>query len=230
MDRSMQPTSGNANRRRFSDEQIKFLEFMFEAESRPEAQIKQQLANELGLQPRQVSIWFQNRRARLKTKQVEREYNRLKASHDALASRLESLKRENQSLLIQLKKLKNVQARQQENKICGLEQTESCKEQRPENRGPSSDSKEKLGQLFAGCSCKEETISSKEETRSSKEETLSSNQDSRNIGCSREGTKILNHLTESKDGSMTSSDWHRFASNYLLDESTCSSQWWEFLS
>ncbi|KAJ6695229.1 HOMEOBOX-LEUCINE ZIPPER PROTEIN [Salix koriyanagi] len=66
---------------------------MFESKSRPEPEIKQQLADEIGLEPRQVAIWFQNRRARLKTKQVEKDF--------------ESLKRENQSLLIQLQKLKN---------------------------------------------------------------------------------------------------------------------------
>lgn len=90
------------NKRRFSDEQIKFLEFTFESESRPESRMKQQLASELGLQPRQVAIWFQNRRARLKTKQIEREYNILKASYDDLASSFESLKREKQSLIIQV--------------------------------------------------------------------------------------------------------------------------------
>lgn len=90
------------NNKRFKEEQIKSLENMFEAESRPEAQIKHQLANELGLRPRQVGIWFQNRRARLKTKQVERNWCILKASYDSLASNFESLQRENRELLLQV--------------------------------------------------------------------------------------------------------------------------------
>ncbi|GJV49258.1 RNA-directed DNA polymerase, eukaryota, reverse transcriptase zinc-binding domain protein [Tanacetum coccineum] len=53
----------NEGRRRFSDEQIQLLESMFETQSRPEFKMKQQLANKLGLHPRQVAIWFQNRRA-----------------------------------------------------------------------------------------------------------------------------------------------------------------------
>lgn len=88
--------------RRFNEEQTKSLEIVFEAESRPEARAKQQLANELGLRPRQVAIWFQNRRARLKTRQFEREYCILKASYDNLASSFESLKRENHQLLFQV--------------------------------------------------------------------------------------------------------------------------------
>ena len=105
MDRGPHPLSSiqkNASKRRFSDEQIKFLEFMFESESRPESRTKQQLAKELGLETRQVSIWFQNRRARLRTKQIEKEYSILKASYDVLASSFESLKRERQSLIIQV--------------------------------------------------------------------------------------------------------------------------------
>uniref|UniRef100_A0A7N0UK82 Homeobox-leucine zipper protein n=1 Tax=Kalanchoe fedtschenkoi TaxID=63787 RepID=A0A7N0UK82_KALFE len=65
-------------KKKFSDEQIRSLE---------------------------VAIWFQNRRARLKPKQIEREYDSLKASYDALACKFESLKKENQSLNSQLRTL-----------------------------------------------------------------------------------------------------------------------------
>jgi hypothetical protein len=36
--------------------------------------------------------------------------------------------------------------------------------------------------------------------------------------------------TEDAVDSMTSSDWQSFQSNCFLDESRCSSQWWELLS
>ncbi|KAL3362528.1 hypothetical protein AABB24_015098 [Solanum stoloniferum] len=88
-------------RRRFSDEQIKSLENMFETESRPELRTKQQLAKRLGLQPRQVAIWFQNKRARSKSKQLELEYRMLQISYDNLGSKYELLKKEHESLLIQ---------------------------------------------------------------------------------------------------------------------------------
>ncbi|KAL0412271.1 UNVERIFIED_CONTAM: Homeobox-leucine zipper protein ATHB-7 [Sesamum latifolium] len=106
------------NKRRFSDEQIRSLEVMFESESKLEPKKKAQLANDLGLQPRQVAIWFQNKRARWKSKHIEKEYTMLLANYNNLASQVETLKEENQSLLIkykyscddlleQLQKLKN---------------------------------------------------------------------------------------------------------------------------
>jgi len=90
------------NKRRFSDEQIRSLECIFETESKLEPRKKMQLARDLGLQPRQVAIWFQNRRARWKSKRVEQEYRKLKDEYDNLASRFESLKKEKESLQVQV--------------------------------------------------------------------------------------------------------------------------------
>ncbi|KAL2251867.1 UNVERIFIED_CONTAM: Homeobox-leucine zipper protein ATHB-7 [Sesamum indicum] len=90
------------NKRRFSDEQIRSLEVMFESESKLEPKKKAQLANELGLQPRQVAIWFQNKRARWKSKHMEKEYAILLANYNNLASQVEALKEQNQSLLIKV--------------------------------------------------------------------------------------------------------------------------------
>ena len=86
------------NKRRFSDEQIRSLECIFESESKLEPRKKIQLARDLGLQPRQVAIWFQNRRARWKSKRIEQEYRKLRDEYDNLASRFESLKKEKESL------------------------------------------------------------------------------------------------------------------------------------
>jgi len=92
-------------KRRLSFEQVKSLERNFELENKLEPEKKMQLAKELGLQPRQVAVWFQNRRARWKTKQLERdyevlsqEYNRLKSEYDAVVLEKEKLESEIQHL------------------------------------------------------------------------------------------------------------------------------------
>lgn len=90
------------NKRRFSDEQIRSLECIFESESKLDPRKKIQVARDLGLHPRQVAIWFQNRRARGKSKWIEQEYRKLRDEYDNLASRFESLKKEKESLQIEV--------------------------------------------------------------------------------------------------------------------------------
>lgn len=85
-------------KRRLTPEQVHMLEKSFEAENKLEPERKSQLAKKLGLQPRQVAVWFQNRRARWKTKQLERDYDLLKSSYDSLLSEFESVVKDNKKL------------------------------------------------------------------------------------------------------------------------------------
>ncbi|XP_037494001.1 homeobox-leucine zipper protein HAT5 [Jatropha curcas] len=88
-------------KRRLTVDQVQFLEKSFEVDNKLEPERKIQLAKDLGLQPRQVAIWFQNRRARWKTKQLEKDYealqtsfNTLKADYDTLLKEKDKLKAE----------------------------------------------------------------------------------------------------------------------------------------
>lgn len=89
-------------KRRLTPEQVHLLEKSFEAENKLEPEKKSELAKKLGLQQRQVAVWFQNRRARWKTKQLERDYDRLKASYDALLADHDTLLKDNDRLRSQV--------------------------------------------------------------------------------------------------------------------------------
>ncbi|CAA2969163.1 homeobox-leucine zipper HAT5 [Olea europaea subsp. europaea] len=93
-------------KRRLSPDQVQFLEKSFEVENKLEPERKIQLAKEIGLQPRQVAIWYQNRRARYKTKQLEKDYNSLKETYDKLKADHDSLFKENEELRNEVHSLK----------------------------------------------------------------------------------------------------------------------------
>ncbi|RRT34982.1 hypothetical protein B296_00044185 [Ensete ventricosum] len=93
-------------KRRLSMEQAKALEKNFKVENKLDRKRKLRLAQDLGLQPRQVAVWFQNRRARWKTKQLERDYGTLKAQHDALKLDCDALRHDKEALIAEIKYLK----------------------------------------------------------------------------------------------------------------------------
>ncbi|XP_074590660.1 homeobox-leucine zipper protein ATHB-21-like [Curcuma longa] len=72
------------NKRRLSEAQVRLLETSFQNERKLESSGKAFLASKLGMEAKQVTVWFQNRRARHKTKQVEATYKELKTAHRAL--------------------------------------------------------------------------------------------------------------------------------------------------
>ncbi|MED6121058.1 hypothetical protein PIB30_026546 [Stylosanthes scabra] len=225
--------NNNNNTRRFSDEQIKSLESIFENESRLEPRKKLQLARELGLQPRQVAIWFQNKRARWKSKQLERDYNILRNNYNNLASRFESLKKEKQALLIQLQKLNDlIQKPSMEKKAhqsCNKEakSMDSESENGDTTKSGEADEAKPISQSSMAARSSEHAVPCggggglSDDDTSIKVEYFGNMED-----------ELVNFAHDHGDGgSLTSpEDWGNFDSDDLLGQSTSDYQWWDFWS
>ncbi|ODO09624.1 hypothetical protein I350_01834 [Cryptococcus amylolentus CBS 6273] len=75
------------HRRRTTPEQLKVLEFWFEINPKPDNQLREQLAAQLGMTKRNVQVWFQNRRAKVKgLAKKEAEGNKTGSSGDLSSS------------------------------------------------------------------------------------------------------------------------------------------------
>ncbi|PSS36296.1 Homeobox-leucine zipper protein [Actinidia chinensis var. chinensis] len=83
---------------RLSKEQSAFLEESFKEHNTLNPKEKQDLAKQLNLRPRQVEVWFQNRRARTKLKQTEVDCEYLKKYCETLTEENRRLQKELQEL------------------------------------------------------------------------------------------------------------------------------------
>ncbi|KAH7279313.1 hypothetical protein KP509_37G014200 [Ceratopteris richardii] len=83
---------------RLSKEQSSLLEESFKEHSTLNPKQKAELAKQLNLRPRQVEVWFQNRRARTKLKQTEVDCELLKRCCESLTEENRRLQKEVQEL------------------------------------------------------------------------------------------------------------------------------------
>lgn len=83
---------------RLTKSQSALLEESFKHHTTLNPKQKQELARDLNLRPRQVEVWFQNRRARTKLKQTEVEYEYLKKCCETLTDENRRLQKELQEL------------------------------------------------------------------------------------------------------------------------------------
>lgn len=202
----------NKNRRRFSEEQIRSLESIFESDTKLDPRRKLQLARELGLQPRQVAIWFQNRRARWKSKEIEQSYRVLKANYDSLYSQFECLKKENQLLLTQLQDLNDL-----------LEKGHDQSSRRRDLCGNStcgvSDSGDTKCYLKTKTSCLNEGPG----------RVVTYSDEERNAEFFQQEKEEFLNMIGQVDGSLRSHDKGcNLDSDGLFDQSCGSSNWWDF--
>lgn len=117
-------------KRRLSANQVRELERNFEVENKLEPERKVKIAQELGLQPRQVAVWFQNRRARWKTKQLEKDYGLLKAGYDALKLDCDALNHDKEALSAEIRNLKlKLQTEVKVDAICPIKEENKALEQ-----------------------------------------------------------------------------------------------------
>ncbi|XP_042449900.1 homeobox-leucine zipper protein HOX16-like [Zingiber officinale] len=86
-----------------SPTKVNLLERSFEEENKLEPERKSELARKLGMQPRQVVVWFQNQRARWKNKQLEQDFDRLKSSYESLLADHAALFKDNEGLRLEVK-------------------------------------------------------------------------------------------------------------------------------
>uniref|UniRef100_M8AYN4 Homeobox-leucine zipper protein n=1 Tax=Aegilops tauschii TaxID=37682 RepID=M8AYN4_AEGTA len=108
-------------KRRLALEQVRALERSFETDNKLDPERKARIARDLGLHPRQVAVWFQNRRARWKTKQLERDFNALRARHDALRADCDALRRDKDALAAEIffRKLAFLRPKKSSNRLTG---------------------------------------------------------------------------------------------------------------
>ena len=77
------------HKKRLTQDQVRLLETSFDHGKKLEPERKLHLARELGVPPRQVAIWYQNKRARWKTQNLELDYNviRVRLEHALIEKR-----------------------------------------------------------------------------------------------------------------------------------------------
>uniref|UniRef100_A0A803L2D8 Homeobox-leucine zipper protein n=1 Tax=Chenopodium quinoa TaxID=63459 RepID=A0A803L2D8_CHEQI len=183
-----------------------------EADIELEPRKKVQVARELGLQPRQVAIWFQNKRARWKSKQIEKNYRVLKSNYDNLKVRLEGIKKERESLLEQ--ELRSLLERSHHRK-------NGCKDFEANDQDMSKEN----GEIVAGITARSSSL---QEEMDNQGAIYSDDDKSGNIAYLGQEEPELLKVSEHIDGSLISPmKWCSFDAGSLFDPTSTTSHWWD---
>ncbi|KAF5177886.1 Homeobox-leucine zipper protein hat5 [Thalictrum thalictroides] len=103
-----QKTTPKRHKNRLSEDQLRLLEASFTHEKKLEPERKFQLAYELGLPPKQVAIWYQNKRARWKTQNIELDYRSIQLRLDSVLADRGRLQKEVMRLRMELQRSQEV--------------------------------------------------------------------------------------------------------------------------
>ncbi|XWS52113.1 hypothetical protein CRYUN_Cryun11dG0039200 [Craigia yunnanensis] len=92
------------NKKRLNQDQVRLLEKSFTDNKKLEPELKLHLANQIGVPPRQVAIWYQNKRARWKTQSLELDYSTLQVKLENAMSEKRRLEKDVKYLQEELRK------------------------------------------------------------------------------------------------------------------------------
>ncbi|EXB54950.1 Homeobox-leucine zipper protein ATHB-21 [Morus notabilis] len=95
--------------RRLTQAQVRLLETSFTTDHKLQAERKFQLATSLGMSPRQLAIWYQNRRARQKTQTIEFDYRTIQLRLEDVLAEKRRLEKEVVMLKHELNKAQQMQ-------------------------------------------------------------------------------------------------------------------------
>ncbi|MFS7994600.1 putative transcription factor homeobox-WOX family [Helianthus anomalus] len=92
--------------KRLTEDQVRLLESEFDSTKKLDPERKQQLSRQLGIPPRQIAIWYQNKRARWKNQSLEHDYTMLQLQLEATLVETVQLQKEVEQLRAELNKVK----------------------------------------------------------------------------------------------------------------------------
>ncbi|KAK2968410.1 hypothetical protein RJ640_004416 [Escallonia rubra] len=110
---SQKPYSSKHKRKRLNEDQVRLLEASFGYNKKLEPERKLQLARAVGIPPRQVAIWYQNKRARWKNQSLEVDYHTLQVRLESALAEKVQFQKEVERLRVEVLALKQAQAQAQ---------------------------------------------------------------------------------------------------------------------
>ncbi|KAK4484698.1 hypothetical protein RD792_007290 [Penstemon davidsonii] len=100
--------SSKHQKKRLNQDQVQLLEASFDGSKKLEPERKFQLARELNVPPRQIAIWYQNKRARWKNQSLELDYGALQVKLEATLTEKRELQKEVDYLKTELKQVQDM--------------------------------------------------------------------------------------------------------------------------